>query len=129
LSAEWALKQQDWADRRPCSFTDAPLLARLQPARQRSCNDDGLGGVLAVELDLANAGAPPLDLFRRNENLPHVLVGLAEMLLQFQHALVQAFEVVHEVADLGMNLVGSLTHARIFLDLLNDLDREHQQRW
>ena len=51
------------------------------------------------------------------------------MLLQFEHALVQAFEVVHEVADLGMNLVGSLAHARVFLNLLNDLDREHQQRW
>ena len=50
------------------------------------------------------------------------------MLLQFQHSLVQSFEVVHEMAHLGVNLVGGLAHAGIFLDLLNDLDGEHQQR-
>src|SRR6516162_3954367 len=106
------------------------LFAGLQPARQRGGDDDriGSGAVLAVELDLLDACSPLFDLFRRNENLPHVLVGLAEMLLEFQHPLVQAFEVVHEMADLGMNLVGGFAHARIFLNLLNDLDGKHQQR-
>src|SRR6516165_8569647 len=60
---------------------------------------------------------------------PRFSIFSAEMRLQFQHPLVQAFEVVYEMADLGMNLVGSLAHARIFLNLLNDLDGEHQQRW
>ncbi len=53
------------------------------------------------------------------ENLPHVLVRLAEMLLQAEHALVQPPDVVHEVADLGVNLVGRLAHAGIPLDLLD----------
>ena len=67
------------------------LFAGLQPARERGGNDDGIGGVLAVELDFPDAGPAFLDLFRRDENLPHVFVGLAEVLLQFQHPLVQAY--------------------------------------
>ena len=72
------------------------LFAGLQPARQRGGDDDriGSGAVLAIELDLLDARSPLFNLFRRNENLPHVFVGLAEMLLQFQHPLVQALEVV-----------------------------------
>ena len=50
------------------------------------------------------------------------------MLLQLEHPLVQTLEIVHEVADLGMDLVGGLAHAGVLLDLLYHLDRQHQQR-
>ena len=105
-----------------------PLFASVQTQRHRGGDDHGIGGgpVLAAELDLLDARSPPFDLFRRNENLPDVFVGLAEMLLQLQHALVQALEVVHEMPDLGMDLVGGFAHAGIALNLLDDLDREHQ---
>ena len=73
-------------------------------------------------------GAAPFDLLGRDENLPHVLVGLAEMLLQLEHPLMQALEVVHEEANLGMNLVGGLAYASVLLDRSNDMDGEHQQR-
>src|SRR5215468_4005949 len=118
-----------WLLDAPSIRADA-LFAGLQPARQGRGDDDwiGCGALLAIELDLLDARSPLFDLFRRNENLPHVLVGLAEMLLQFQYPLVQAFEIVHEVADLGMNLVSGFPHASIFLNLLNDLDGQHQQR-
>ena len=69
-----------------------------------------------------------LDLLGGHENLPHVFVGLAEMLLQLEHALLQPLQIVHQVADLGVDLVGRLAHAGIFLDLLDHLDGEHQQR-
>jgi hypothetical protein len=47
--------------------------------------------------------APRFSIFSAEIGLPHVLVGVAEMLLQLQHALVEALQVVHEMADLGMN--------------------------
>ena len=60
--------------------------------------------------------------------MPHVFVGLTEMLLQLRDALVQALEIVYEMTDLGMNLVGGFAHPRISLNLLDHLDGEHQQR-
>ena len=50
------------------------------------------------------------------------------MLLQLEHAILQPPQIVHQMADLGMDLVGGLAHARVFLDLLDHLNGEHQQR-
>ena len=50
------------------------------------------------------------------------------MLLELQNPLAQPPQIVHQVADLGMNLVGGLAHARIAMNLLDHLDGEHQER-
>jgi len=41
---------------------------------------------------------------RRDQDLAHVLVGLAEMRLQFLHAIAQAGDVVHHADDLGAHM-------------------------
>jgi hypothetical protein len=101
----------------------------VQPALHRGGDDHGTGHgpIFAFELDLLDACAAPFDLFRRDQDLPYVFVGLAEVLLQLRDALVQALEIVYEMTDLGMNLVGGFPHPGISLNLLDHLDGEHQQ--
>src|ERR1700746_50069 len=83
---------------------------------------------LAVEFQRLDAAAALGDLVGGNEHLRYVLRRLAEVLLQLEHALAQAPDVAHQVADLGADLPGRLTHARVFKDLLHHLDGKHQQR-
>jgi len=78
----------------------------MQPALHWGGDDHRLGDgpIPAFELDLLDARSASFDLLRRDQDLPHVFVGLAEMLLQLRDALVQALEIVYEMSDLGMNL-------------------------
>ncbi len=101
----------------------------MQPALHWGGDDHGLGDgpIPAFELDLLDARSASFDLLRRDQDLPHVFIGLAEMLLQLRDALVQALEIVYEMTDLGMNLVGGFPHPGISLNLLDHLDGEHQQ--
>ena len=69
-----------------------------------------------------------LNLLGRDQDLAHVLVGLAEMPLQMQYPIVHPGDVVHEMADLVMDLVRRLAHARIPPDLLDDMNGQHEQR-
>ena len=91
----------------------------------RHRQDVGAAPVL-LELDLSDARAALFDLFRRNDDLPHVLVGLVEVRLQLEYALVHARDVVDQAADLGLYLARRLAHARVLLDLQDDVDGEHQ---
>src|SRR5262245_25852854 len=78
-----------------------PRYGRFFPhhlARNRCRNDVTAGTQGLVELDLADARAALLDLLGRDQDLADVLIGLAEMGLQLEHALLQALEVVHQVA-------------------------------
>src|SRR6266404_4459096 len=69
-------------------------MGRLFPNRQLMrdrCRDDVRGGFHGVvELDLPDARAALLDLLGRDQDLADVLIGLAEMLLQLEHAFLQA---------------------------------------
>src|SRR6516164_418918 len=101
----------------------APLFPRLQAPRQRGRDHVGGGSrrFLAVELDFADTRGTLLNLLGRDQDLAHVLVGLAEMPLQMQYPIVHPGDVVHEMADLVMDLVRRLAHARIPPDLLDDM--------
>ena len=89
---------------------------------------DGAGIFLAVEFYLADAGASPLELLGGDDDLADVLIGLSEMGAELVDAVAQAAEIVHQVSDLGVNLVGGLAHLAVAMDLLDYLDRQHQQR-
>src|SRR5215472_18211998 len=82
------------------------LAAGLEPARDGRRDDIGCATFLGVELDVGDPVGSLLHLFGRNEDLLNVVIGLAEMLLQLEDALLQALEIIHQVADLGVNLVG-----------------------
>src|SRR4051794_15707993 len=74
------------------------LFPGLQLARQwkqlgcpRLDDTRGFGrSVGLAEVQFLNASGALFDLVGRNQNLPDVLVGLREMVLQLQHALAQA---------------------------------------
>src|SRR5579871_3579851 len=53
-----------------------------------------LGLRLLAEIEFLDPPGALLDLVRRDQDLPHVLVHVGEMLLQFQDALAQASEIV-----------------------------------
>ena len=84
---------------------------------------------LAVEFYLADAGTSPLELLGGDDDLADVLIGLSEMGAELVDAVAQAAEIVHQVSDLGVNFVGGLAHLAVAMDLLDYLDRQHQQRW
>src|SRR5262245_31249859 len=92
-------------------------LTRLKLEHRRS--HPGWLRFLAVELHLLDAVAAFLDLVERNQNLPDVFVRLVEMRLQLADAIAQPTDVVHQITDLAVDLVGRLAHARIALDLLD----------
>ena len=85
-------------------------------------------GCFVLEFELADAGRAPVDLLGRDQHLPDVLVGLAEMPLELHHPLAQAAEVVEHQLDFGADAVGGRAHAGVALDLLHHLDRQHEQR-
>ena len=74
-------------------------------------------------LDLVAARSDPL---RRCEDLLDVVVGLAEMPLQVEHALAQPAHVLHQPAHLALDEMRLLAHLHVFQDRLHGLHREHQ---
>ena len=82
----------------------------------------------SLELDFGDARAALFDLLRRDHDLADVLVGLVEMALQLEHAVVHARHVLDQPADLGLDLAGGLAHALLFLHLLHEVDADHEQR-
>src|SRR5262249_58674233 len=119
---------EQWSAKRAYSAATKGLFTCNQPARERGGNQPLLRIVLAAELELVDAAGALLDLFGRDQDLAHVFVGLAEMVLQLDHAVTQPPEVVHHAADLGADLIGRLAHAGVLQDLLHHLDRQHQER-
>src|SRR5215471_13063787 len=101
---------EQWSAKRAYSAATKGLFTCNQPARERGGNQPLLRIVLAAELELVDAAGALLDLFGRDQDLAHVLVGLAKMVLQFDHAVTQPPEVVHHAADLGADLIGRLAH-------------------
>src|ERR1041384_8116744 len=85
--------------------------------------------LVVAELERFDSPAALHHFLGRDQDLRDVLVGLPEVLLQVQHALAQPGHVLHQVADLGADLVRGLAHPRVLLDLLHDLDGKHQQGW
>src|SRR5262249_24983654 len=79
------------------NFGFGALFARRELARDRRRNDVRGGSRVVVEIHVPDPRTALLDLLRRDQDLPDVLVGLTEMLLQLEHALLQAPEVVHQV--------------------------------
>src|SRR4051812_40445968 len=101
------------------------LFAGPQLARQRREQfgtirfDDArrLGRCLGLaEIQLLDSPRALFDLVGGNQDLADVFVGLAKMVLQLQHALAQAAEVVAEMHDLGADLVGGVAHPRVLQD-------------
>src|ERR1043166_4809469 len=78
-------------------------LPRLQLAHReqlgRAALDEArrLGRRVFGEIELLDAAGALLDLVGRDQDLADVLVGVAEMLLQLEHAIAQAAEIVAEM--------------------------------
>jgi len=96
------------------------LLPRLQLAGQREefrggwlDEARGLGGRFLAEIKFLDPAGALFDLVGGNQDLPDVVIGVAEMLLQFQNALAQPPQIVAEVEHFGPNLVGGVAHPRV----------------
>ena len=50
------------------------------------------------------------------------------MALQLADAIAEQADIPHQMSDFVAYLVGRFTHARVFLDLPDDVDGDHQQR-
>src|ERR1700682_5194724 len=98
-----------------------PLLPRLQLARRRKqlgrgWLDDARGfrGRLGLaEIEFLDPPGALFDLVGGNQDLPYILVGVAEMFLQLQHAIAQPPQIVAEIEHLGADLVGGVAHPRV----------------
>src|ERR1700682_5683183 len=98
-----------------------PLHPRLQLARRRKqlgrgWLDDARGfrGRLGLaEIEFLDPPGALFDLVGGNQGVPYILVGVAEMFLQLQHAIAQPPQIVAEVAHLGGDLVGGVAHPRV----------------
>src|SRR6266851_9120657 len=98
------------------------LFPRLQLAGKRKqlgriALDDArdLGRRLALaEIQFLDPSRSLVDLVGGNQDLPDILVGVAEMLLQFQYAVAQPSKIVAEVEHFGADLVGGVAHSRVF---------------
>src|SRR3979490_1466771 len=109
------------APRRERGEVKKPLLPRLQLARQRKqlgrgWLDDARGfcGRLSLaEIEFLDPPGALFDLVGGNQDLPYILVGVAEMLLQLQHAIAQPPQIVAEVEHFGANLVRGVAHPRV----------------
>src|SRR5215472_4227565 len=84
------------------------LLPRLQPRKQlwRGClhQPRRLCRRLLAEIEFLDAARAFLDLVGGDQDLPDVLVHVGEMLLQLQHTIAQASEIVAEIEHLGADL-------------------------
>ena len=80
----------------------------------------------STDFDLLDALAARLDLLDRDYRLPDIFVRLIEMGLQLADAFAQQADVFDQPPDFIANLVGSFAHAGVFLDLLNQRDRQHE---
>ncbi len=90
--------------------------------------DDLRAWRFVVELDALDFLAARQNLVRRGDDLFDVLVDGAEVPIEILDAILEAHDVFDQQSDFRQNLVGRLAHAGIFLNLLDHLNCQHQQR-
>src|ERR1700694_4699097 len=102
-------------------FCGCLTLAEIEFLDQPGAPDDARGfcGRLSLsEIEFLDPPGALFDLVGGNQDLPYILVGVAEMLLQLQHAIAQPPQIVAEIEHLGADLVGGGAHPRVLEDLL-----------
>src|SRR4029077_5100161 len=67
----------------------------------RRRNDAARGRLATLEFERIDPPAAFRDLLGRGQDLRNVVVRLPEVLLQVENPLVQAAEIVHQMADFG----------------------------
>src|SRR5262245_1775593 len=103
------------------------LFAGFQLVPDRRLYHFGARGFV-IEFDALNSVAAVDDLVRRNDDLLDVSVGLPEVLVEIFDAVTQALHIADQMPNFDKDLVGGLAHLRVLADLLDHLDRQHQQR-